>query len=40
MLRIEDIHTYYGDHYILQGVSFEIGEGSGSWDETGWAKRH
>jgi branched-chain amino acid transport system ATP-binding protein len=27
MLRIEDIHTYYGDHYILQGVSFEIGEG-------------
>jgi branched-chain amino acid transport system ATP-binding protein len=27
MLRIEGIHTYYGDHYILQGVSFEIGEG-------------
>ena len=25
MLRVEDIHTYYGSSYILQGVSIEIG---------------
>jgi branched-chain amino acid transport system ATP-binding protein len=24
MLRLEDVHTYYGDSYILQGVSLEI----------------
>ncbi|HLW46338.1 MAG TPA: ABC transporter ATP-binding protein [bacterium] len=24
MLRIEDIHTYYGDSYVLQGVSLEV----------------
>jgi branched-chain amino acid transport system ATP-binding protein len=24
MLRVEDIHTYYGDSHILQGVSLEI----------------
>ena len=27
MLRAEDIHTYYGDSYILQGVSLEVREG-------------
>ncbi len=27
MLAIEDIHTYYGDSYILQGVSLEVPEG-------------
>ena len=27
MLKIEDIHTYYGDSYILQGVSMEVHEG-------------
>jgi branched-chain amino acid transport system ATP-binding protein len=27
MLRVADIHTYYGDSYILQGVSLEIAPG-------------
>jgi branched-chain amino acid transport system ATP-binding protein len=27
MLRVEDIHTYYGDSYILQGLSLEINAG-------------
>lgn len=26
MLKIQDIHTYYGNSYILQGVSLEIDE--------------
>ena len=26
MLRVEDIHTYYGDSYVLQGISMEVGE--------------
>jgi branched-chain amino acid transport system ATP-binding protein len=28
MLRIEDVHTYYGDSYVLQGISLNIPEGS------------
>ena len=24
MLRVEDIHTYYGDSYILQGISLRV----------------
>ena len=28
MLKTEDIHTYYGDSYVLQGVSLHVGEGS------------
>ena len=28
MLELVDIHTYYGDSYVLQGVSMEIKEGS------------
>ncbi len=27
MLRVEDIHTYYGDSYVLQGVSLEVPAG-------------
>ncbi len=27
MLRVEDIHTYYGASHILQGVSLEVPEG-------------
>jgi branched-chain amino acid transport system ATP-binding protein len=27
VLRVEDIHTYYGDSYILQGLSLEIKAG-------------
>jgi branched-chain amino acid transport system ATP-binding protein len=27
MLVIEDIHTYYGDSYILQGVSLQVPDG-------------
>ena len=27
MLKVEDIHTYYGDSYILQGISLEVGQG-------------
>ena len=28
MLKVDDIHTYYGDSYIIQGLSLEIGDGS------------
>lgn len=28
MLELKDIHTYYGDSYILQGVSLKIDDGS------------
>lgn len=28
MLDIQDIHTYYGDSYILQGLSLQVREGS------------
>lgn len=28
MLRIEDVHTYYGDSYVLQGISLNIPEGA------------
>ncbi|MBU2608269.1 MAG: ABC transporter ATP-binding protein [Chloroflexi bacterium] len=28
MLELFDIHTYYGDSYILQGISLEVREGS------------
>jgi branched-chain amino acid transport system ATP-binding protein len=27
MLRIVDIHTYYGDSYVLQGISLEVSRG-------------
>ena len=27
MLSVEDIHTYYGDSYVLQGVSIEVRPG-------------
>ncbi|MBW1646189.1 MAG: ABC transporter ATP-binding protein [Deltaproteobacteria bacterium] len=27
MLKVDDIHVYYGDSYILQGISLEVGEG-------------
>lgn len=27
MLTVEDIHTYYGDSYILQGISLEVKQG-------------
>ena len=26
MLKVENIHTYYGDSYILQGISLEVKE--------------
>jgi branched-chain amino acid transport system ATP-binding protein len=28
MLELKDVHTYYGDSYILQGVSLKVNEGS------------
>ncbi|MEW6335523.1 MAG: ABC transporter ATP-binding protein [Thermodesulfobacteriota bacterium] len=28
MLKVVDIHTYYGDSYVLQGVSLEVSTGS------------
>lgn len=28
ILRLEDIHTYYGKSYIIQGLSLKVGEGS------------
>jgi branched-chain amino acid transport system ATP-binding protein len=28
MLRIVDIHTYYGDSYVIQGVSLEVAKGT------------
>ena len=27
MLKVQDIHTYYGDSYILQGISIRVKEG-------------
>jgi branched-chain amino acid transport system ATP-binding protein len=27
MLNVEDIHTYYGDSYVLQGVSLKVEDG-------------
>jgi branched-chain amino acid transport system ATP-binding protein len=27
MLRVEDIHTYYGDSYVLQGIDLEVNAG-------------
>jgi branched-chain amino acid transport system ATP-binding protein len=27
ILRVEDIHTYYGDAYVLQGLSLELAQG-------------
>jgi len=27
MLDVKDIHTYYGDSYVLQGVSLTVSEG-------------
>jgi branched-chain amino acid transport system ATP-binding protein len=27
ILRVEDVHTYYGDAYVLQGLSLELAEG-------------
>ena len=27
LLSVRDIHTYYGDSYVLQGLSLELGEG-------------
>lgn len=28
MLRVDDLHTYYGDSYVLQGVSLEVRPGA------------
>jgi branched-chain amino acid transport system ATP-binding protein len=28
MLKIRDIHTYYGDSYVIQGVSLEVAKGT------------
>ena len=28
MLKIVDIHTYYGDSYVLQGISLEVTQGT------------
>jgi branched-chain amino acid transport system ATP-binding protein len=27
ILQVEDVHTYYGDAYVLQGLSLALGEG-------------
>ena len=26
MLEIDDVHTYYGDSYVLQGMSLNVGK--------------
>src|SRR3990172_4109157 len=28
MLRVEEIHTYYGDSYVLQGISLHVPKAS------------
>ena len=28
MLKVIDIHTYYGDSHVLQGISLDLGQGS------------
>ena len=27
MIRLQDVHTFYGDSHILKGISFEVGDG-------------
>jgi branched-chain amino acid transport system ATP-binding protein len=27
VIRLQDVHTYYGDSHILKGISFEVGDG-------------
>jgi branched-chain amino acid transport system ATP-binding protein len=28
MLKVDNIHTYYGDSHVLQGISLEVASGS------------
>ena len=28
MFELENVHTYYGESYVLRGISFSVGEGS------------
>ena len=28
VLEVRDIHTYYGDSYILQGITIDVSKGS------------
>ena len=28
MLELSDVHAYYGDSYVLQGISLEIAKGT------------
>ena len=41
ILEVQDIHTYYGDAYVLQGLSMQLEQGR-SWGcsgATAWASR-
>ena len=40
MLEVRDIHTYYGDSYVLQGVSLRSSAARcvGSSGATAWAR--
>jgi len=29
VLEVEDVHTYYGESHVLQGISLRVGEGEG-----------
>ena len=31
LLEVRDIHTYYGDSYVLQGLSLTLSQGSDPW---------
>ena len=40
ILEVKDIHTYYGDAYVLQGLSLKLEQGQ-IWacsDATAWAR--
>jgi len=41
MLAVEDIHTYYGNSYVLQGISLQVKEGEviGMIGRMAWARQ-
>jgi len=40
MLELRDVHTYYGDSYVLQGISLTVKDGSvvPCWAGTAWVR--
>ena len=40
ILEVQDIHTYYGDAYVLQGLTLRLEQGQilGLWAATAWER--